>query len=265
MKTLRIALLTASLTLPVAGVGLVHADEEAAPAKADGAIPTVEEILAGIDKNMIFESRTSTLKMTVEGKRRTRTFEMVSFGRGESDTAMEYLAPSREKGTKMLKIRDDMWMYMPSVERTQKISGHMLREGMMGSDLSYEDMMQSDELQTMYQGELKGSEVVDGRDCWKLEMNATDETVSYPKRVSWIDKELFIPLKSEMYALSGMLLKTWTMSDIKEFEGGRQFPTRMTIKDELKANSVTTIEFTSLEFGVELEGEVFSKRWLERK
>ena len=227
--------------------------------------PSVEEILKSIDENMIFESRTSRVKMTVEGKRRTRTFEMISFGRGETDTAMEYLAPSREKGTKMLKLGDDLWMYMPTVERTQKISGHMLREGMMGSDLSYEDMMQSTELQDMYAGKVLGSEAVDGRDCWKLEMTAKDDTVSYPKRISWIDKELSIPLKSEMYALSGMLLKTWTMSDIAEFEGGRQFPTKMVITDALKANSKTTLEFVELTFGVELQDEVFSKRWLERK
>jgi negative regulator of sigma E activity len=126
-------------------------------------------------------------------------------------------------------------------------------------------MMSSEELRDRYEARVLGEEELAGRACWKLEMTATDESVAYPRRVSWIDGELFIPLKQELYALSGMLLKTWTMEEIQEFEGGRRFPARMVVEDHLKKESRTIIEFTGLEFGVELEEEVFSMRWLERK
>jgi len=225
---------------------------------------TAEQILDGIDKNMIFETRTSTVTMTVEGKRRTRTFSMQSFGRGADESAIEYTAPARDKGTRMLKQGDEMWLFMPSVDRTQKISGHMLRQGMMGSDVSYEDMMTSTELRTMYAAKVTGESEVDGRPCWTLEMIATDESVSYPKRISHVDQELFIPLRQELFALSGMLLKTWEMSHSKDFDG-RQFPTRMVIQDELKKESRTIIEFGEMVFGVDVPEEVFSKRWLERR
>ena len=95
-------------------------------------------------------------------------------------------------------------------------------------------------------------------------MNATDDSVAYPRRVSWVDKEPLIPLKQEMYALSGMLLKTWSMSDIQPFEGGRQFPMRMVIEDHIRQGSRTILEFSDLVFGVELAEEVFTQRWLER-
>jgi outer membrane lipoprotein-sorting protein len=225
--------------------------------------PTASELLARIDDNMVFDSRTSKMTMTVEG-RRTRTYEMASFGRGESDSAIEYLSPAREKGTRMLRLGDDLWLYMPDIDRTQKISGHMLRQGMMGSDLSYEDMMASTELEESYTATVTGEEIVDGRATWRVELIAKVDTVAYPKRISWIDQELYIPLKQELYALSGMLLKTWTMSEIQQF-GDRQFPMKMVVSDHVKKNSSTTIVFTDLVFGVELQDEVFSKRWLERK
>jgi outer membrane lipoprotein-sorting protein len=234
------------------------------PPRALAAEPTVEEILAGIDRNMVFESRTATVSMTVEGSRRTRSFAMLSYGRGKDDSAMEFLSPVREKGTRMLKRKDDLWMYMPTVDKTQKISGHMLRQGMMGSDLSYEDMMASSELRTMYSAKVLGTETVEGRPAWKLEMLAKDESVAYPKRLSWVDTELFIPVKQEIYALSGMLLKTWVMSDIVDV-AGRKFPSKMVIRDEVKKESKTTLEFRDLEFGVDLPEEVFGMRWLERK
>ena len=258
-----LTLILALFATPLFAPAQALADEGAeAPAAEE---MTVQQILDAIDANMVFESRTTKIKMTVEGKKRTRVFEMVSYGRGKDDSAMEYLSPAREKGTKMLKLGEDMWMYLPSVDRTQKISGHMLRKGMMGSDLSYDDMMTTDQMAKMYTPTLLGSEDVDGRPAWKIELVATDESVAYPKRVQWVDKELFIPVQQELFALSGMKLKSWRMGKIEEFEGGRQFPTWMEIVDEVKSDSKTTLEFGEMSFVVELQDEVFSKRWLERK
>ena len=236
----------------------------ASAALAASAPPSAEQLMDRMDRNLTFQARRSRTVMTVEG-RRTRSYEMVSYGRGEEDAAIDYLQPPREKGTRMLKLGDDLWIYLPSVDRVQKISGHMLRQGMMGSDVSYEDMMASRELRKRYTATVSGEGTADGRPCWKLELKARDDTVAYPRRVSWIDKETFIPLKQELYALSGMLLKTWTMSAVKDFPGGRRFPTRMTIQDHVRKESVTRLEFKEIEFGIQFPREIFSMRWLERR
>lgn len=235
--------------------GLVRAED----------LPSADEVLALVDKNLTFDTRTSKTTMTVETPGRTKVYEMMTFGRGETEAAIEYLAPARDKGTRMLRLGDEMWLYLPSIERVQKISGHMLRDGMMGSDVSYEDMVSASKLRDQYDAKVVGSEEVGGRKCWKLELTARDTTVSYPKRVSWVDAETGIPARQELYALSGMLLKTWEMSEPKEFDGGRRFPTKMVIEDKVRAQSKTTLVMQDIVFGVALEAEVFSQRWLERK
>lgn len=227
--------------------------------------PTASEIIAKMDDNLTFESRRSRTKMIVKDGRTTRVYEMVGYGRGEDDAAIEYVEPPREKGTRMLKLGDQLWIYMPSVDRVQKISGHMLRQGMMGSDVSYEDLMTSQELEKLYQAEVTGEGNVDGRATWTLELKAKDSSVSYPKRIMQVDKELYIPTEQKLYALSGMLLKTWTMSNVKEFPGGRKYPTKMMIQDHLKKDSSTTLEFTEMEFGVKLQDQIFARRWLQRR
>jgi outer membrane lipoprotein-sorting protein len=228
--------------------------------------PTAAEIVANIDKNMVSDSRRSVITMTVtEPRGRVRSYQMETWGRGEKDSAITYLSPSRDKGTKMLKIGEELWIYLPSTEREQKISGHMLRRGMMGSDFSYEDMMESQELLKMYDSKVTGSEVVDGRDCWTMEMVAKEDGVTYPKRMAWIDKELYIMLKQELFALSGMKLKTWRMSDIAKIDENRHFPKTMKVEDHLRKGSTTTMVIENLTFGVALEDEIFSKRWLSRK
>lgn len=265
-----------SRTLVLTALGLLLFGAAAPLAEAQGAqagqatrqakekLPTARELLRMIDRNLTFETRKATVRMTVEGKGRTRTYEMVSFGRGQNDAAIEYLEPRREKGTKMLKLGDELWIYMPSIERVQKISGHMLRQGMMGSDVSYEDLMASRELERDYDAKVTGSAQHNRRDCWILEMNAKTDRVSYPRRKTWVDKETLIPVKQELFALSGRLLKTWTMSDVKKF-GERLFPTRMVISDQAKKGSRTIIEMADLVFGVKLKTEVFARRWLERR
>ena len=106
------------------------------PGLAPAATPTADELLTAMDEVLQFDTRTSTATMEVIDARRTRSYRMKSYARGQDDAAVLYLEPAREKGTKLLRKDDNLWLYMPRAERVQKISGHMLRQGMMGSDMS---------------------------------------------------------------------------------------------------------------------------------
>ncbi len=243
------------LALPVA------ATVAALPRPARAA--TVDELLGLLDKNLTFDSRESTLTMTVTRADRVKVYKMHSYSRGQTDAAMEYLEPARDKGTKMLRLGNNLWMYMPSVERTQTISGHMLRQSMMGSDMSYEDMMEASSWKEKYSGVIEGEDTVDGRKTWKMKLTAKTPDVAYATRVVQVDQQTYIPLRQELYAVSGQLLKVWGMSDVKSIEG-RQWPSKMTIEDKLQTGSKTELVFDSVDFSVELEAEIFSTRWLER-
>ena len=230
---------------------------------ARGETPSVEQLLRGLEYNLNSETRTSALTMVVVNRRRTRTMELKTFGRGLDESSLEFTAPAREKGTRFYRKGDEMWMYLPSVERTQKISGHMLRQGMMGSDMSYEDMSGNTDWDEDYTGVVEGEEQIDGRAHFKVVLTAKNTEITYQKRVTFIDKETLVPSRQDLYALSGMLVKTWIMSDVKEIDG-RRYPMTMRIEDKLKEGTYTEIKTTDLSFGVSLPDEVFSRRWLER-
>jgi outer membrane lipoprotein-sorting protein len=234
------------------------------PCLAPAVTPTADELLAAMDEVLQFDTRTSTATMEVIDARRTRSYKMKTYARGQDDAAVLYLEPAREKGTKMLRKEDNLWLYMPRAERVQKISGHMLRQGMMGSDMSYEDMLEAADFEERYEAEVIGEEETAGRPCWKLEARARDDSVSYPRRLIWIDKQNMMPLRQELFALSGMMLKTWIMSEI-EMVSGRPVARRMEISDQLKQDSRTVFLLEEISFGVELESEIFTRRWLERK
>jgi len=237
--------------------------EEPIPDTAQEAAPTAAELLSSLDQNLQSDSQEATIRMTINDSRRTRDFSMTVISRGRTHSAIEYQSPKREKGTRMLKVDGQMWLYFPRAERVQKISGHMMRQGMMGSDVSYEDMMTTEDFDEMYDAKILGTEVLDGRKHWKLEAIAKDSSISYPKRMIWIDDEYRIPTKQELYALSGILLKTWTMSDITVIDE-KNVPMKMVISDALKKGSSTTIITENLSFNIPLEDQIFSRRWLER-
>ena len=227
------------------------------------ASPSAEEILMAVDRNMAYDTRHAKIEMIVVKGRRTKVYKIESYGKDASQAAVEFLAPARDKGTKMLKKDNDLWMYLPSIEKTQKISGHMLRQGMMGSDMSYEDLLEATKLTELYTATVLGIDNVDGRPCHQIELIAKSDDVTYAKRISCIDVEHSVPLTEQLFATSGMLLKEWTMTDIKDFDG-RKFPTTLVVQDQLRENSTTTIRFTELQFSVDLEEEMFNRRWLER-
>ncbi|MFZ2896490.1 MAG: outer membrane lipoprotein-sorting protein, partial [Saprospiraceae bacterium] len=97
---------------------------------------------------------------------------------GDKRSFTEYLSPAREAGTKMLKLENQLWIYSPSTDRTIQISGHMLRQSVMGSDLSYEDMMDDRKLTDIYSAKVAGEETIDNRKTWVLELTAKVEDVA---------------------------------------------------------------------------------------
>jgi outer membrane lipoprotein-sorting protein len=225
---------------------------------------TVQNIIQAMDDNLNAKSRVMTSKMIVHGRRSSRTIESRNWVVGIDQAFTEYLSPPREAGTKMLKLYDKLWTYSPQTDRVIQISGHMLRQSVMGSDMSYNDMMEDRPLEELYEATLEGSVLIDGRDHWIMHLEAKAKGLSYPKRRAWIDKEYLLPMKEELYAKSGKLLKTSTMDGIKKVQG-RWFPSRFIFKDELKRNSKgTEWHISDIEFDVDIPESRFSKAKLRK-
>lgn len=130
--------------------------------------------------------------------------------------------------------------------------------------MSYEDMMEDSELRKNYTAEVTGEENLNGTDCWILELQAKEGVeVAYPARKQWIDKEKFIPVKEELYAKGGKLLKKTELTDVIKKEG-RWFPTRVIFKDMLKTGDGTEFAITDIRFNTEIPEYIFSKASLKR-
>jgi outer membrane lipoprotein-sorting protein len=220
-------------------------------------------ILEKIDANYIADNRKVTSTMVIKGRRSTRTMQAQSWVQGVDKAFTEYLSPPREKDTKMLKLRDELWIYSPATDRTIKIAGHMLRRSMMGSDISYEDYMEDPKLSNIYNAELIAEENISGRDCYILELSAKKGGLSYHRRKMWVDKERYLPLKEERFAKSGKLLKIFVIDEVFKVQE-RWYPKRAVFKDVLASGEGTEFIIDSIEFNVEIPEHIFSKASLRK-
>ncbi len=222
-----------------------------------------KEILETVDKNMSSKNQIIESDMVIHGRRSSRTVSSRTYSEGDIQSFTEYLSPAREQGTKMLKQENKLWIYSPSTDRIIQISGHMLRQSVMGSDLSYEDMMDDRKLTDIYDATLEGHEEIDGRDTYVLDLVANVEDVAYHSQKMWVDSERFVPLKQEMFAKSGQLLKRTELSDVQKVQG-RWFPMTMVYKDMLKDGKGTEFRMTSAKFDQDIPEYIFTKAALKQ-
>lgn len=217
---------------------------------------TAEEIIQKRDSNEYVKTAIAQSKMVIVSGNREMTKTMTTYV--EDDQALTIFTNPRDRGTKFLKRGDDLWMFFPDAEDLIKISGHMLSQGMMGSDFSYQDMMESDKLTDLYAFELLGEEELDGRPCYVLEGVAVEgKQVSYYCRKSWVDKERFVGLKEELYARSGRLLKVMRTKKVDMLEE-RWYPVESVMEDKLRKNTRTEFYVEAIEFNPEIPAATFT-------
>lgn len=225
--------------------------------------PSAESVLKKVDANLTSDGKIVVSKMIIHGRRGERTVEAKSWQRNVEDSFTEYLAPARDKGTKMLKLGNQLWTYSPATDRTILISGHMLRQSVMGSDLSYEDMMEDPLLQNMYDAQITGSDTLLNRSVWIMELSAKKDDIAYDRRTLWVDKERFIPLKENQYAKSGILLKQIDVNEVVKIDG-RWVIKSAIYKDVLKEGKGTEMVVESIKFDENISDRIFSKASLRK-
>jgi outer membrane lipoprotein-sorting protein len=187
-----------------------------------------------------------------------------SFVEGTDRAFSEYLEPPREAGTKMLKLGNQLWTYSPSVDRTIQIAGHMLRQSVMGSDMSYEDLMENPKLINQYEAKVTGEDTLLERPSWVVLLTAKNGSdPAYHSRKVWVDKERFLVLKEKRYARSGKLLKTTEVTKVASMSG-RWVAERALFRDALKGEGGTEFVIVSVEFNGKIPEHVFSQASLRK-
>ena len=130
---------------------------------------------------------------------------------GTSYLTWSYDDPQRE---------DDMWVYLPAESLVRRISGGGKKGAFMRSDMANEDIEDravDDDIHTLI-----GSENVAGADCFVIESVPRPELkkdTNYSKRVQFIRKDIYLPVRIDYFDKRGKLLKIGTHGGFKQIDG----------------------------------------------
>jgi len=222
-----------------------------------------QKLLEQVDDNLWSNTKFISGRLIIDNGRKIRTLTQDSWMEGIDRSYSHYKSPAREKGTKMLKTKSKLWMYTPRTDRKVLIAGHLLRQSLMGSDLSYEDMMEDHKLSKSYTATFDSFANIETIKCAVLNLTARDKKTTYQTRKVWVNPDDKTVLKEERFAKSGKLLKRILFEDY-EIISGRKFPRTMIFKDLLKENTKTTYKFDVIEFDIEIPPSYFSQSILKR-
>jgi len=225
---------------------------------------SAKAIIKRIDQNQLFRTQYMQATMVIQKGKRRLVKKLVAYSQSKGNKSFMKFTNVEDRGVKYLKLNNNLWIYFPDADDTMKISGHMLKQGMMGSDLSYEDMLESESLEKRYRYTMKPGRKIRGRKCYVIVFNAIKKNATYAKQILYVDKARYIPLKMEMYAKGGRLIKVMEQLRVKRI--GRRFYARRTeIIDKRKKNSKTIFLIQKIRFNPSLPRRIFSKRSLKRK
>jgi outer membrane lipoprotein-sorting protein len=220
------------------------------------------DILRKIDINEVYASIKYEAEMIVTANGHKFIKSYYGYGQGSKNMFCEFTNPD-DAGTKYLRKEGNLYVYSPDSEEVIPITGHMLKESMMGSDMSYEDTLNNDSYESQYNAVIFEEIHYEGKDVWVLELTGKKTTISYPKQKLWVDKSNFTIWKSELFALSGAKLKEHRTIEIKKI-GERYFPLIVEMKDLLRKNSLTTLKMNNVELDIKIPDNIFSLKNLEK-
>lgn len=229
-----------------------------------GYAQTASEIVDRMEEVMRGESSYAEMTMTIERPRYTRDISMKAWAVGEDYSLILITAPARDQGTTFLKRNNEIWNYVPNIDRTIKMPPSMMSQSWMGSDFTNDDLVRESSALNDYEHRILKEENYNGRESWVLELIPKPEApIVWGKVLVWVDKEEYIQLRVENYDQRDEIANTIEFTEIREM-GGRTFPARLVLTPADKPDHRTIMEYETLQFDIDIDASFFTQQNMRR-
>jgi outer membrane lipoprotein-sorting protein len=214
------------------------------------------QLLRKVDRNLEPESYETYRKLiNIEPDGSRKEFVLYSVKKGRDKMVALFLDPPSERDRATLRLGDNMWLYIPSVGKPMRITS---LQSVTGGIFNNADILRLD-----YAEEYSVESVEEGKDFYLLSLKARTAEVAYDRLKMRVDKKTTLPTVIECYAASGMLIKTLTYKDIKDFGGGIKRPATLETDSPLFKGYKSVMVYAKIKART-LPDEVFTLEYLPR-
>ena len=177
---------------------------------------SAEEIVRKVDAQMRGESAHMILSMIVKTPEWERTIRLESWGVGEEKSFIHILDPRKDRGITFLKLDDEMWQYVPRIEKVLKIPPSMMLQSWMGSDFTNDDLVKESSLIKDYTHRLDSEDDT----TWALTLQPKEEAaVVWGKLTMTVDKATYLPRLVEYYDEEGTKIRRLFYEEYRQING----------------------------------------------
>ena len=234
----------------------------AAPTGTAADTATIQELLDATDDISRGSSSHGIMQMEVKTARYERSMRMELWSQGETKSLVRILEPVKDRGVCTLRSGDNIWNYLPNVDRTVKVPSAMMGGAWMGSHITNDDLVRSSRLADDFVATVKARPGQAGATSYVLELVARpDAPVVWGSILAQISAAK-IPEKIQYYDESGKLVRTMTFEEVKVIDG-RTMPTVQRVLPADKPGEQTVMRFESMDFDVALPEATFTLQALK--
>ncbi|HUK64046.1 MAG TPA: outer membrane lipoprotein-sorting protein [Dongiaceae bacterium] len=227
--------------------------------------PTAREIVDRVDRMLRGASSRGDLVMEIATAHWTRSLEMRVWSLGTAYALVRVTAPPKEAGTATLKVNEEVWNYLPRVDRTIKVPPSLMMGSWMGSHFTNDDLVKESRMIDDYDIAIGFEGDRAGVAVWEFVLTPKPTAaVVWGRVVEQVRKADLMPTWARYYDERGNLARTMTFSDYRTF-GARLVPAVTVVRPADKLDERTTIRYRQLEFDVPLQADFFSLRNLQER
>ena len=225
---------------------------------------TAKEIIRRADEKTRGLSSQGTMTMTVVRPDWTRTITMKTWSKSREYSLVLITAPAKDKGQVFLKLKTEMWNWVPSIDKTIKIPPSMMLQSWMGSDFTNDDLVKQSSIVVDYTHKLLGQEKVRDMVCYKIELIPLPEAaVVWGKVIMWITAKGFDQWMTEYYDEDNVLVNVSNNYDIRQM-GDREIPTRLEMVPQNKKGQKTVMHIDEMKFNTNIDEHFFSQQNMKK-
>lgn len=215
------------------------------------------------DDLMRGETNAGQYSMHIITKKWQRELLLHVYSQGRDKVFIRITSPAKEAGISTLRIGNEMWNYLPNVERIIKIPPSMMLQPWMGSDFANDDLVKESSIVHDYTHQVMATEIKDGHKIYQIEMSPKpDAPVIWGKVLRWI-REDDVPLKEQYFNESGKLVKELAYSDIG-LVSDREIPRTWVMRSLIKEGHSTTIKLIDVTYNKPIAPSIFTRAYLKR-
>ncbi len=212
------------------------------------------EILKGVDNLFRSETTKGKATMTIHNSRFTRTLSLRTWSEGTDNFIVMVDQPRIDRGTATLMVDDLVYNYLPKTDRIIKVPSSLMDDGWMGSDITNNDLVESNTFTEDYVCEVTRDDRVEQTlQC----IPDKDSAIIWDKVVLHVSPKTGLPVTEEYYDDLGEIVRVKKFSDVQEIDG-KLTPLRIVATNELVEGQYTVFQYDSLVFDTPIARNFFS-------